>query len=228
MPLLSNRKKFHFFLSKHEKRKAIALQIASALNEAGFKVWISQHEATKGNSTDKPAMQQGVRESVSILLLLTQGIFHRDRAWVTKTEVSYGIENGSSLLCVRPVNHESAFDFDTKCHQLVGHVHPKECCQDVDEDFQSIAKAIPVAIDIAPWYTRDGGESDIQECVCGLVKRYLNGENSLLKLKREIVLQSSLKRCQSVSAHTNGGVKDGRETVVVEEKQKNRYTYVQV
>lgn len=115
IPLLSRSNRFHFFLSKHEKRKKIALQIADALKDAGFKVWVSQHEASHGNPTDKDAMQLGVKLSESILLLMTQGIFHRDRFWVVKTEVMYGIEEcHKPLICVTPVDHNKGFDFDTK------------------------------------------------------------------------------------------------------------------
>jgi hypothetical protein len=200
VPLLSKGKKYHFFLSKHEKRKHIALTMANALKEVGFKVWVSQHQATAGHSTDKGAMQQGVRESESILLFMTKGIFQRDRVWVTKTEVTFGLETcGCSLICVAPMDDKHTFDFDIKCHQLSGqHVHPKECCQNVDTHFQCIAKAIPAAIDVAPWYARGGKSSteDVQKCIKGIVKRYLGREKALKKLKKEIALQSSLKKCQ--------------------------------
>ena len=71
------------------------------LKEAGFKVWISQHQAMKGNSIDRDAMQLGVGRSECILLLMTKGIFDKDRFWVTHTEISYGVnECEKPLLCI--------------------------------------------------------------------------------------------------------------------------------
>tara|TARA_B100000795_G_scaffold206480_1_gene159980 strand:- start:575 stop:1117 length:543 start_codon:yes stop_codon:yes gene_type:complete len=101
IPRLSNKNRFHFFISKHEARKKIALSIAQVLKEAGFKVWISQHQAMKGNSIDRDAMQLGVGRSECILLLMTKGIFDKDRFWVTHTEISYGVnECEKPLLCI--------------------------------------------------------------------------------------------------------------------------------
>lgn len=221
VPLLSSGKKYHFFLSKHEKRKHIALQISKALQDIGFKVWISQDQAALGNAIDKEAMQQGIRESESILLCMTKGIFHRDRVWVTETEVSYGIAKcGCPLICVVPVDDENTFDFDTKCpHQLHGHVHLKECCQDVAEDFQYMAKTITAAIDFSPWLTR-GGAEDVQKCVEGIVKRYLVGESALKMLHEEIILQRSLQKCPS--KYDNEVKKEEEREEKQEEKQKQK------
>ena len=59
IPVLTGKSnnRFHFFISKHEKRKSIAIQIANRLRDAGFKVWISQFEARQGRPVDKNAMQ---------------------------------------------------------------------------------------------------------------------------------------------------------------------------
>jgi hypothetical protein len=73
------------------------------LSQCGFKVWISQFQQKKGNDIDSEGMQQGVRVSECVLLLLTKGIFDRDRHWVTKTEVSFGVlDCGKPLLGVLP------------------------------------------------------------------------------------------------------------------------------
>ena len=155
VPLLLKNEKYHFFLSKHEKYKKVALEIANALIDANFKVWISQYEKDKGHSTDKHAMQTGVETSASMLLLLTPEIFCRDRFWVTQTEIMYGLEECKKpLLCISPsvlYDEEKGFDFDTKCHNMSGHVHPQECCCDVEDSFQPYARAIPVSIDVASW-----------------------------------------------------------------------------
>ena len=34
---------------------------------------------------------------------------------------------------------------------MSGHVHPQECCCDVEDSFQPYARAIPVALDVASW-----------------------------------------------------------------------------
>jgi len=92
-----------FFFSKHERYKAWAVDIANVLSQCGFKVWISQFQQKKGNDIDSEGMQQGVRVSECVLLLLTKGIFDRDRHWVTKTEVSFGVlDCGKPLLGVLP------------------------------------------------------------------------------------------------------------------------------
>ena len=59
IPVLTGKSKnrYHFFISKHEKRKSIAIQIANRLRDVGFKVWISQFEARQGKPVDKKAMQ---------------------------------------------------------------------------------------------------------------------------------------------------------------------------
>ena len=49
------------------------------------------------------------------------------------------------------MDEEKGFDFDTKCHNMSGHVHPQECCCDVEDIFQPYARAIPVSIDVASW-----------------------------------------------------------------------------
>ena len=57
IPVLHKDLKYHFFISKHEKRKDIAIKIAESLRDVGFKVWISQFEARQGKVMDKNAMQ---------------------------------------------------------------------------------------------------------------------------------------------------------------------------
>ena len=118
IPRLKGASKYHFFLSKHEAQKRIALPMAKALTECGFKVWVSQYEARRGEATDKSAMQRGVRQSECVLLVMTKGIFHRDRFWVTNTEVKYGVkECGKPLLCVLPDHYVDRFDLDVKYHK---------------------------------------------------------------------------------------------------------------
>jgi hypothetical protein len=157
---------------------------------------------------------------------MTKGIFHHDRFLVTEVGIRYGIEKcDCPLLCVVPLADGNTFDFDTKCHQLSGHhksvnVHPTECCQDVDENFQYIAKGIPAAIDVAKWRRRDGElfTEYTQQYVTGIVQRYLVRESSLKKLKREINLQRSLQICQS----RDENVEEKDENVEEELDQKDQ------
>ena len=201
IPRLKGTHKYHFFLSKHEAHKKIALPIAKALIDCGFKVWISQHEAHRGYAIDKSAMQRGIRKSECVLLVMTKGIFHRDRFWVTKTEVSYGVkECGKPILCVLPVNYVDRFDLDVKCHNIPGEVHPVGCCENVDNDFQVMARSIPHSIDIAKWYTSASGDlspaESVQKSVREIVSRYLARTSSRLKLERELKFQQTLGFCE--------------------------------
>ena len=100
-----------------------------------------------------------------------------------------------------------------QCHNLPGHVHPLECCKEVDEDFQCMARAIPVAIDVAPWYTRGRGiggsgemtKTDIEKCIQGIVQRFLLKESTVAKLKREMVFQTDLGSCERITRRSSSG-----------------------
>lgn len=95
---------YHFFFSKHELYKDTAVEIAELLSHLGFKIWISQFEEDKGADIDQAGMQSGVERSECMLLLMTHGIFHRDRHWVTETELTFGVvEHNKPLLVVMPL-----------------------------------------------------------------------------------------------------------------------------
>ena len=95
---------YHFFFSKHEMYKDTAVEIAELLSHLGFKIWISQFEEEKGADIDQAGMQSGVERSECMLLLMTHGIFHRDRHWVTETELTFGVvEHNKPLLVVMPL-----------------------------------------------------------------------------------------------------------------------------
>ena len=95
---------YHFFFSKHEMYKDTAVEIAELLSHLGFKIWISQFEEDKGADIDQAGMQSGVERSECMLLLMTHGIFHRDRHWVTETELTFGVvEHNKPLLVVMPL-----------------------------------------------------------------------------------------------------------------------------
>jgi len=140
--------KYNFFLSKHEEHKFMAKDIARELRGRGFLLWLSQDLAAEGEDIDREAMQKGVRESAALILLLSHGVYHRDRNWVTHAEVKYAIELGKPILCI---GHQ--FDITSKCHALgSGCVHPLECCENVAEDFQPYARAI-YDMECVSWFT---------------------------------------------------------------------------
>lgn len=211
-------------------------------------------------------MQNGVKISECLLLLLTDGIFSRDRHWVTQTEVTFGVvECNKPLIALLPArfkplrskspktsdsddetNDEDSsllnfsekdkrglgimkdserFDLDTKCHRLQGCVHSKACCEDVDEDFQPLARAILIALNIASWRGRIGKNTSeylrVRESVRELVKRYLDSDTEREKLGHELLKQNEIGACTAFSGDSvrrRSG--SGSETVesVVEEQ----------
>ena len=246
VPLLPREHRYHFFMSKHEKHKKLGLRIAKMLTDAHFKVWVSQNESKKNKGVmDKYAMQKGVRESECILLLLTDGIFHRDRFWVTRTEVSYGVlEDDKTLICVCPSKKQGGFDLDLKCHCLHNDVHVRGCCQGVNELFQPLARAIPVGLDIVciggrkhgstssssfggdeekqsllrVVESRDGGADEVldeQKIVREIVKRYLGRESAKRRLKKEHQVQQKLGLCPGYVG--DGGEEETKDTVGMKE-----------
>jgi len=253
-----------FFFSKHERYKKWAVDISKVLVQCGFKVWLSQFQQNKGNEIDSEGMQKGVKISECLLLLLTDGIFSRDRHWVTQTEVTYGVvecnkpliallpakfkslrsrspktsdsddeaNEGSSLLNLSEkdknlylrslgiMKDSERFDLDTKCHNLQGCVHPKACCHDVDEEFQPLARAIPIALNIASWRGRIGRNTSeylrVRESVRELVKRYLDSHTEREKLSRETIKQKKLGVCTASGGRSTRRRRNGNDSEIVE------------
>lgn len=120
-------------------------------------------------------------------------------------------------ICKSPVGHRNAFCFDKKCHDLPGHVHPLECCSNVSKDFQYMARAIPVAIDVSPWHDggRNGSEVSkerVQALVCGIVGRFLARDLAQSKLKREMKFQKVLGLCAGCESDSLENVQENGET----------------
>ena len=182
-----------------------------ALTDANFKVWLSQSEAKAGLSIYKNAMQKGVRESEVLLLLMTDGIFHHNRYWVTNTEVSYGVKKcDKPLICLCPQAGQGGFDFKDKCEGLLqngGGVHPKGCCRGVHASFQPFARAIPVALDVVDWDASEGDSENqdkiMQTVVCEIVKRFLLRDSAREMLKRELALQTEAGVCTFDESHSS-------------------------
>ena len=135
----------HIFISKHESAaKDVAEVIARVLRDdlkaLGFKVWLSQFESAAFRPVDKVAMQAGVDRSAMVLLILTPGIFQKDRFWVTHTEIKYAIGQRKPVQLL-----EIGFDLNTKLTGPGGCGHLKECCEGVAPDFQPHARALVTA-----------------------------------------------------------------------------------
>ena len=62
------------------------------MQDVGYKVWLSQFEVEAGRSVNVSAMQRGINDSEMIVVLLTPGVFHRDRIHVTHTEIKYAVD----------------------------------------------------------------------------------------------------------------------------------------
>ena len=141
--------KYHFYIVKHEDYKYQAMVIAVALQEIGFSVWLSQWQGQDGRDVDEPAMQQGIRESAALLLLITPGIFEIPRRWVTHTELKYAIDlrpdtcqhtapdtctHGKPIVAIKFGGAD--FSHKLKCG------HPSIVCAGVSADFQPYARAM--------------------------------------------------------------------------------------
>ena len=60
---------YHFYIVKDEAHKYAAIVIAIALRNIGFKIWLSQWQAEASRDVDEHAMQRGIREAATILLI---------------------------------------------------------------------------------------------------------------------------------------------------------------
>ena len=139
IPLPKNGMDYHFFLTKHEMYKDTAVDIAKILVQLGFKIWISQFEEQGGAAIDSDGMQSGVDRSECLLLLMTHGIFHRNRHWVTETEVAYGVLTKlKPLLVIMPLRCEFPSDSDSSSSSSSDSSDDKSIERDEDENKGSL------------------------------------------------------------------------------------------
>jgi hypothetical protein len=131
---------YNFFISKHEdKGRSIGLQIADTLADLGFTYWISQHQ----DNADEDSIQQGIRDSEAIILVLTPGIFAPERRYVTNTEIKFAIELQKCIILV-----DAGFRWD----KLSPCMHLVECCENVAPEFQPYARALISALQVHRWH----------------------------------------------------------------------------
>ena len=183
--------KYHFFVSKHEKYKFMAGDIAGALKGEGYTLWLSQWQQKKGESVDEEEMQQGVRESAALIVLLTHEIFHRDRVWVWGKEVQYAIDLGKPIICIR----EHSFDFDSpKCTGLGEHIHLHETCASVMPVFQPYARAIISATECLSWSTEP---HHLRASIEQIKEKYAQWEGSVVKLAAALEREKAVGACAS-------------------------------
>ena len=98
-------------------------------------------------------MADGIRFSAAVLLLLSPGVFHADRQFVTHYELKPAIDSGKAVVCVK--HHSFGNEvYQDKCHQLGSgeRVHIRETCLDgqVTAKFQPYARAI-INRGVVPW-----------------------------------------------------------------------------
>ena len=169
------------FISKHEaKGKHLAENIAIRLEQRGYSCWLSQWE----EDVDADSMQRGVDNADALLLVMTPGIFHKDREWVTHTEVKYAIDSKKPILLV-----DGGFRFE-KMTDTCGHL--KECCVDVRPDFQPYARALVKALEIVKWTL----DKDIQQISLNkLEAKFENRQNEAAKLHKYLAREVQAGRC---------------------------------
>ena len=162
------KKKYHFFISKHEKYKDRAENIANTLKNHGYIPWLSNWE----DEVDAESMQHAVDDSDAVLLVCSPGIFHKDRSWVTHTEIKYAIDLGKPIILVDGGVH---FGPKAECG------HSKECCVDVQKDFQPYARMLSTALERVPWH----GSAEYREVdVKKIIRKFNARHESVAKMKR--------------------------------------------
>ena len=82
----SRSKRGNIFISKHEKLgKDRAEVVARELRDRGYEVWLSQWQDNK----DEAEMQKGVDQCDALVLIMTPGIFERERHWVNESHSNF-------------------------------------------------------------------------------------------------------------------------------------------
>ena len=66
-----------------------------------LKFGCQQFEERKGNAINTTSMQKGIDQSEMILLLLTPGIFQKERVHVWKNELLYAMQTKRPFVLVR-------------------------------------------------------------------------------------------------------------------------------
>ena len=185
------------FVSKHEaKGKWLAETVSTALKERGYGIWLSQQQAQK----DVESMQQGVADCDVFLLIATPGIFHRDRDWVTHTELKYAIDSGKAVIVL-----DGGVHYSNKLPEC-GHV--VECCQDVRPDFQPYARMIAKALERVKWH----GDNEYRSVDLDEIEQQINHrEQTVKKMMRYLSLEMKEGCCNYRLSSGNGEIKQYKQ-----------------
>lgn len=141
MKQLSSKYKYHFFFSKHEEYAEKSILISQALEKHGYKIWLSNWKKRDGLAIDAKAMKKGIDESEAVILLLTPGIFEKERVFVTHHELKYAIDQKKLIICIKHWRFTEGYQH--KCDGLKPLCsHIKETCNNVYGDFQPYARTI--------------------------------------------------------------------------------------
>jgi hypothetical protein len=197
---------YHFYIVKRDgngpkQGKEWAGNVATALQNIGFKVWFSQFEQELGRPIDIAGMQQGIRDSAMVLLLPTPGIFGCQRVHITDTELTFAVED-----CRKPVaimRHGGALSFPVGGDSRIpacGHI--RGCCEGVKPEFQPIARALGQS-DMVMW---SGSGYKKEASLKGLVKKFLQRDELRKKfeadLEKERKVGPCMKEAERVAANT--------------------------
>ena len=190
---------YHFFISKHEHlSKDFSLNVATALRDVGFKVWLSQVEQAKGNTANLEGMQKGVRDSDMILVIMTPGIFDKERVHVWQTEIQHAIElYKKPVVMIRGVGVDKNGRKISFGRKRSGCGHSAECCEGVPDTFQPIARALIAALEVGSWANAKFGR---EAAIKWLLFEYLNRQ------KRQQSLQLRLKNVEEKIGACDGTV----------------------
>ena len=91
-------------------------------------------------------MQKGVDKCDALVLIMTPGIFDRERHWVTHTEIKYAIDSGKPIILI-----DGGFKFDKQSTCPKQHKCLKEFAN-TSEEFQPYARAMLRALEVIPWH----------------------------------------------------------------------------
>jgi hypothetical protein len=189
--------KVKVFISKHEATgKDRAENVSNALKGRGYDVWLSQWETQK----DVESMQRGVDDCDVLLLIATPGIFHKDRNWVTHTEVKYAIDSGKAIVIL-----DGGIRY---CNKLPTCGHIDECCKDVRPDFQPYARMIVKALERLKWH----GDIEYRSVDLDKIEQQINHrEQTVKKMMRYLSLEMKEGCCNYRLSSGNGEIKQYKQ-----------------
>ena len=127
--------KYDHFISKCDSKSDISKGLGKKIAECIYDhlppntAWISKGKKKKNET----ALKRAVRKCRSLILVMTPGIFHKDRYYV-HVEVMEAIDNNIPIIGIA-----AGFNFEDKC---IDPDHPIECCRNVKEKVQPYARAI--------------------------------------------------------------------------------------